>query len=344
MPFYGAPMHQRLREAKTAVEAVLEAFLSERRRLILARSADLEPLVGAAEALTRRGGKRLRALLVYAGQAAASADPSPGLAEVAAAFELLQTYLLIQDDWMDQDPVRRGGLSVHQALRATLAPEHRADSAAILASDLAFGQSLELLTSAPLPAERQASVLRGFLEMHEEVVLGQYLDVVGSAEVEQVHLMKTAGYTVIWPLRVGARVAGAPAALEAGLAAFGRPLGLAFQLKDDLLGTFGDSAQTGKPAGGDLAEGKETALLAAARRLGADLAPLEHILGNRGADPSEIALARAVLERSGARAAVEHDLAERTKEAERALALLPITPLGRELLEELLTAIVDRER
>ncbi|MFO0728685.1 MAG: polyprenyl synthetase family protein [Myxococcota bacterium] len=336
-------MSSRLAAAKARIDQALEQFLRTASAAARARSPDLGPLIDASEALTRRGGKRLRALLVVAGHDTVAAAPTPGLLEVAIAFELLQTYLLIQDDWMDEDLVRRGGPSVHALLRQTHAPEHRADAAAILASDLAFGQALSALVSAPLPLDRRTPVLEAFTRMHEEVVLGQYLDVVQSRDVETVHLYKTAGYTVIWPLIVGARAAGAGPEIERALSAFGTPLGLAFQLKDDLLGTFGASEKTGKSAGGDLAEGKETALIAAARKRGADLTPLFAVFGKRDAEAAELALARAVLERSGAKADVESELARLRSQAETALEGAAFRPEAKAMLSEILQAIVERD-
>src|SRR5688500_5350693 len=150
-----------LLEIRNRVDAVLEQILREKTHAVGKLSTELQPLVEAAGALTLRGGKRFRPALAVAGYASvAELTDLAAITEAAASFELLQTYLLIQDDWMDRDDVRRGGPSVHASLRASLGDDHRADSVAILASDLSCAWAFELLSRAWFEPARVASALR----------------------------------------------------------------------------------------------------------------------------------------------------------------------------------------
>lgn len=260
------------RELATTTQAEVEARLAsvlEARRARLAAIAPeaARPLDAAAD-LVLRGGKRFRAVLVraaYEGLAAEGAPREPAIVG-GAAYELVQAYLLVQDDWMDGDVTRRGGRTAHERLADELGSAHLGACSAVLASDLLFGYALELLTSDALGARERLTALRTLLETHEAVVAGQHLDVTHRApSVELLHALKTGSYTVRGPLRLGFALAGAePSSLDGALEAFAEPVGLAFQLRDDLLGTFGSEARTGKPVGNDLALGKRTAVLRAA--------------------------------------------------------------------------------
>jgi geranylgeranyl diphosphate synthase type I len=246
------------------IEEALEGWLAR-------RSGDVEGLpeavrapVEAAFDLARRGGKRWRAILLactYEGFGGAGGGPAVVLAGVA--LELLQTYLLIHDDWMDHDEMRRGGPSVPAMMRARFELD-LADASAILAGDYAASIALEALLAVPCTGDRIARAAREFARAGREVVVGQLLDMHGApaSTIERTHSLKTASYTVRAPIAIGARLAGADDATCADLEAFSDPLGVAFQLRDDVLGTFGDPSSTGKPARSDLREGKRTALIA----------------------------------------------------------------------------------
>lgn len=329
-----------------AVNARLTAFLREQEALAQATSPRAPELVGALAELTRRGGKRLRPVVLYAGYRAAGGgeDVAPAL-DACASLELLQTYLLIQDDWMDGDDERRGGPSVHAALRRVHGDPHLAESLAILAADLAAGFAFELIARAPFPPARLHEALAVYGRMHFEVVCGQQLDLCKHDDVALTHQLKTGSYTVRGPLALGALLAGGSAAQLAALERFGAPVGVAFQLRDDLLGTFGDKAAVGKPVGADLRAGKRTALVAEAHAIlpADERAPLERVLGNAAASEAELSAATALLERCGARRRVEERLAELERAARAALQDASIAPEGRALLSGLLDVLLRRE-
>ncbi len=213
--------------------------------------------------------------------------------DASAAVELLQTYLLIHDDWMDQDTVRRGGPSVPAAMRARFGDAHLGNCMAVLAGDLASAWAFELLLASPFPDGREREGYAAFLRMEQEVFFGQHLDLVGSADVSRMHQLKTGSYTVRGPLSLGALLGGASGDQLAGLERFGEPLGLAFQLRDDLLGTFGEASTMGKPTGGDLRRGRQTSVVQAAREvLDPDAwAPIGAVLGRTDATDAEVARA-----------------------------------------------------
>lgn len=328
-----------------AVNARLDAYLTEQEALAAKTSPRAPELVAALAELTRRGGKRLRPVVLYAGYRAAGGgeDVAPTL-DASASLELLQTYLLIQDDWMDGDDERRGGPSVHAALRRAHRDDHLGESLAILAADLAAGFAFELIARAPFPSGRLHEALAAYGKMHFEVVCGQQLDLCKHDDVALVHQLKTGSYTVRGPLALGALLAGASAEQLAALERFGTPVGIAFQLRDDLLGTFGDKAAVGKPVGADLRAGKRTALIAEAYGIlpSHEREPLERVLGKGHATDAEILAATTLLERSGARRRVEARLDGLAQQARDAITDPSLAPAGRELLTGLLDVLLKR--
>ena len=195
-----------------------------------------------------------------------------------AALELIQACALVHDDLMDASATRRGRPTVHVAFARRHAdaawrgrPARFGAAAAILLGDLALVWADDMLRGAGLTADAAARAATPWEAMRTEVLGGQYLDVfvqsTGDSSARaalQIDRYKTAAYTVERPLHLGAAIAGADPDLVACYRRFGADIGVAFQLRDDLLGVFGDPAVTGKPAGDDLREGKRTLLLALA--------------------------------------------------------------------------------
>ncbi|HEY3821614.1 MAG TPA: polyprenyl synthetase family protein [Polyangiaceae bacterium] len=332
---------------RAEVDARLAPWLDARVSRAASRGADVETVADAVRSLVMRGGKRMRAVLLAAAYEGCGGEGG-SLAVVAggASLELLQAYLLVHDDWMDGDDLRRGGPSVPAMMRERL-PGH-ADAASVLAGDLAAAWAAEALLELELPAARVLLAARELARVEEEVIHGQVLDVRSRAadarEVEAVHALKTASYTVRGPLVMGARLAGASEPQVTALAAFATPLGVAFQLRDDVLGTFGDAGATGKPAGGDLRKGKRTVLVVDALADAKAAAALGRVLGRADATDEEQAAAVAAVEASGARRRVEERIAVLTREAREALARAELRPGGRALLESAIVALTERSR
>lgn len=330
---------------RAAVEGVIRRFLADR----TAEAVDLHPAVGQVTGeigrLVAAGGKRLRPAFAYWGHRATGAGHDAGVVEAAAALELLHTFALLHDDVMDRSARRRGRPTAHRAL----ARAHRDDglagddgwfgvSGAVLAGDLAFLWATRLLDEADLdPAARD----RGravFARLCTEVIGGQYLDMrlthgAGGADAEElaqrVALLKSARYTVTRPLQLGAALAdpaaGGDPALAAALAAYGDAVGLAFQLRDDVLGLYGDPVVTGKSRLDDLREGKRTLLVVRALTLAVepDRRVLEAALGRPDLDDAGAERCRAIVAGSGALASIEALIAARQARAVRALAAVP---------------------
>ncbi|HEX7478832.1 MAG TPA: polyprenyl synthetase family protein [Polyangiales bacterium] len=334
-------------EVKARVDTRLAKFFEEKLTQAHGLSPRAAELVTAVQELTMRGGKRLRPAVLFAGyRAVSAAGDAERVSDACAALELLQSYFLVQDDWMDGDEERRGGPAVHVSLTRKYKNPQLGANLAILASDLAAGFAFELLHRVPLPAARLHETFAAFTAMHFEVVCGQQLDLLEHADTQLTHHLKTGSYTVRGPLRLGALLGDASAAQLSALEHFGTPLGVAFQLRDDLLGSFGDPSTTGKPAGHDLREGKNTALIADARlTLAPDAwAKLEKVLGRAAASTADLAAATALLQSSGVRARVEARLASLFTAASQALDGAPLTSEGTGMLRELLARLSMRDR
>jgi geranylgeranyl diphosphate synthase type I len=343
---------------RSDIESALQEFVDE-------QAVRLDPLGPDARVLLEHartsvsGGKRFRAAFCWWGHHAVSdqLDDPASLLRACASLELLHASALVHDDYMDASDTRRGRPATHRAFEqlhreqgwSTDATSYGA-AAAILLGDLLLSWCDELLRTCGLPAARVLDALR-FLDLtRSEVVTGQFLDVSaqarGAADVDTAMTVlryKSAKYSIERPLHVGAALAGAGAETIAQLSRFGLPLGEAFQLRDDLLGVFGDPEETGKPAGDDLVEGKRTVLVALA--LDAlperDAALLDRSLGTP-LDADQVARLRELVDGSGAHAQVEQVIAALTERALDALAHADITPLARTVLEGLATEATQR--
>jgi geranylgeranyl diphosphate synthase type I len=340
------------------VDKALSAFLAARRSQLLAIDPALAELCDAAEAFVLRGGKRLRPAFAYWGFRGAGGLDSDAVAGAVAALELVQASALIHDDLMDRSDTRRGEPAVHRRFEA----RHTAagwrggaaafgDSAAVLLGDLVLVWSDEMLQTSGVELTDLARARAVFDDMRTEVTVGQYLDVLtqatGDTSVERagkVARYKSAKYTVERPLLLGAALAGATPAVAASFSAFGLPLGEAFQMRDDVLGVFGDPAQTGKPAGDDLREGKRTYLVAAAfAALGEDeRAELDAGLGDQGLDDAGVRRLRSLISSSGALARTEERITTLLTESLAALDAAPIEEEARAVLHELADAATRR--
>lgn len=328
---------------RARVDADAPAAFERARRRALSLGPEVAESVAAVQALTARGGKRVRPSLVALGAWAASGEIDvDALAPAFVAYELFQSYLLVHDDWIDGDAVRRGGPSVPAALADAYGNAELGAHTGVLAGDLACALSFEELARCPLPPERVLAALRLMTRVHGDVVLGQLADVLGPTmrlppAVERVHGLKTGSYTVEGPLVLGATLGGACDALVDGLRALAGPLGLAFQLRDDLLGTFGDERLTGKPTFGDVRGGKRTALVA---EVEGDPEAMRLFRAARGDAPADAVFAFVErLETSGARARVDETLRARLGEARSALGRLDVSDAVRRVLADAIEAL-----
>lgn len=328
------------------IEARLAALLGAEVKAAIGIAPEVGEMVGALADLCRRGGKRLRPALVAVGALATSPRPNLDIVyEAGVALELLQAYFLIHDDWMDGDAVRRGGPSVHVMLAKRFDDRHKGDAAAILSGDYAIALATSRLAELSVPPRVVAPMFQSFARMQRAAVAGQQIDIIARAtDVEQAYALKTGSYTVQGPLELGAVLASAKKGTLLALARFARPLGIAFQLRDDLIGAFGKPETTGKPFGNDIRAGKRTALLlkALARARGPDRRLLSRVVGNVGATDADVRSVLEVFDRTGARAEVEARVQELSGEAVAAVGRA-FTPKGRELLVGAVEALTQRK-
>ena len=340
------------------VDKALAAFLDRQRAVLAAIDPAAGPVADAVDAFVLGGGKRLRPAFAYWGYRGAGGVDTDAVVAAVAALELVQASALIHDDLMDRSDTRRGEPAVHRRFAALHDasgwrgdPGAFGDSAALLLGDLTLVWSDELLHTAGLDPDALARARPVFDAMRTEVTVGQYLDVLtqatGDTSVERagtVARYKSAKYTVERPLLLGAALAGAGPELTAGYAAFGLPLGEAFQLRDDVLGVFGDPRLTGKPAGDDLREGKRTYLVAATVAAGspADRDTLLAALGDPRLDEAGVDRLRDVITATGALARTEERITELTDRALTALAATAVEPEARAVLLDLAAAATRR--
>jgi geranylgeranyl diphosphate synthase type I len=312
-----------------------------------------EPLVALRD-LVLAGGKRLRPAFCHWAFVGAGGDPrDPRVVDAGAALELLHTFALVHDDVMDGSDTRRGLRAIHSSAislhrqRAWRGEARRfGEGAAILVGDLAFVYADVLFGDA-------AAAARGvFDELRVELCIGQYLDLVGTAsgsndpeQAERIERYKSGKYTVERPLHLGAALAGRLDELAEPLSAVGLPLGGAFQLRDDLLGVFGDATVTGKPVGDDLREGKLTPLIAAAAaRVDPSGAALLARVGRPDMSEDDVRAVQDLLVATGARDEIEAQIERLVDRALAALACAPLESDARVALEELATFVAWRDR
>ncbi len=316
------------------VAAVLTDFLDAQRTVLAEVGEELAALLDAIGDLLA-GGKRLRPLFCYWGYRGTGAPDTDAVVAAAASLEMFHAAALVHDDVMDGSDTRRGLPAAHRRF-ATL---HRQSgwrgsdasfgiAGAILLGDLALTWSDQLFAAARLDAPALTRGRTVFDRMRTELMGGQYLDMLeqvrdgGSvSRARRVIRYKSAKYTVEQPLLLGGALAGADAALLGTYSAYGMPLGEAFQLRDDVLGVFGDPGQTGKPAGDDLREGKRTVLVAMAleHATTTQSAVLHAALGDPYLDADGVATARQVLVDTGALTGVERMIESLTEQAVRSL-------------------------
>ncbi|MGV8968942.1 MAG: polyprenyl synthetase family protein [Microbacteriaceae bacterium] len=361
------------------VQARIDEFLAEQTPHLGAIAPELEPFITFSRGFLG-GGKRFRALFCYWGwQAVASEqsvfDPNPdsraivdlpAVVTVASALEVFHAAALVHDDIMDNSDTRRGNPSAHKRFETMHrdgswlgSPSLFGSSAALLLGDLLLSWSDELLDSGlrELPSAESARATRNeYNMMRTEVTVGQYLDILEenswatAAESElltrahRVIVYKSAKYSVEAPLSIGAALGGASLQQRAALRDYGLPIGIAYQLRDDMLGVFGDPAVTGKPAGDDLLEGKRTVLVALARAnmSSSSRKIFDELLGDRDLEPQQILMLQQTIRESGAIEKVEAIIDRHVGQAIQLIQDAPLSVSAREQLVQLADTVIKR--
>jgi geranylgeranyl diphosphate synthase type I len=345
------------------VQLVLDRVVAHQRGLLLEVDPACAALVDAVARLVS-GGKRLRAAFAYWGWRGAGGDDRDEVVEVGAALELFQAAALLHDDVIDGSDTRRGRPAAHRVFETM----HRdagwdgdsvrfGTAAAVLAGDLCLAWSGELLSdaTAELPPARRTAGRQVYDRMSTQLMGGQYLDVLVQSvpgappdqaleRARRVIRFKTVHYTVEHPLHLGAHLAGGSDALVGALSAYAAVVGEAFQLRDDVLGVFGDPQVTGKPVGDDLREGKRTVLLALARRAAtpSQREVLDALVGDPDLGPEGVDRLREIITVTGALGEVETMIEKLADEAYRAAAAAPLVAPAGEVLADLVGTATRR--
>lgn len=340
----------------------LRAFISERCAGAAYIGSDYGALTSALEEFVLRGGKRLRPAFAYWGWRAVTDRPADHarMLRLFGALELLHACALVHDDVIDDSDTRRGRPTVHQQF----AEIHRRGgwrgsarqfgmSAAILLGDLALVWADDVIATAELEPDARVRVQRVWSDIRTEVLGGQYLDIAAEASGAEsiasamtVNTYKTASYTVSRPLQLGVAAAADRPEVLAAFHELGTDLGIAFQLRDDVLGVFGDPAVTGKPSGDDLRSGKRTVLLAEAveRADRTDPAAARLLRASIGSELTDTQVRELcdVIAAVGALSAVETRIDNLTRRAVEVLLAAPIAAEAKVGLSELARLAANR--
>jgi geranylgeranyl diphosphate synthase type I len=344
-------------DLRSRVQKALDVFIAGQQPRLDAVSVDLGTFADVLSDLVAAG-KRLRPAFCYWGWRGAGGEDNEAIVTAATSLELLHACAIVHDDVMDRSDTRRGSPSVHRRFAALHRgegwqgdPETFGVGAAILLGDLCLTWSDEMFMHSGLPLEALMGARPIMDAMRTELMGGQYLDLLeqaqGGGSVERamrVLRFKSAKYTIERPLHLGGRLAGAVEDVLTTYSAYGLPLGEAFQLRDDVLGVYGDPQQTGKPAGDDLREGKRTVLVAMAleRAAPGEAAAVRRHLGDPHLDEDGVARLREIIAGTGALAECEQLIAALTETALQALDDAPLEPAAADALRDLAAAATTR--
>lgn len=322
-------------EIRAGVDRQLAQFIDGRSEALIKIDPHLAPVAAAISQYVLSGGKRFRPIFAYLGYLGAGGQPSEKVLRACSALELVHVCALIHDDLMDGSDSRRNLPSIHKRFAALhSSASYQGDAprfgaaAAILLGDLALAWSDQLLAQAELDGSIKERCLPVFYAMREELMAGQYLDVLAGAIADsdldralKVATLKSGRYSIERPLHFGAALVGAAHSLTKTYSDYGLPLGQAFQLRDDLLGVFGDPAVTGKPAGDDIREGKRTVLIALTmeRASVSQRAEVTAALGDSELTSENVERIRAIIEECGARHETERLIEDRFQDAAGAI-------------------------
>ena len=348
---------QELTELRASIDSILHEFTKARSRALTDIGSELQPVASAMSDFITDGGKRFRPIFAYLGYLGTGASPRHEVKRACTALELVHVCALIHDDVMDGSDTRRNKPAIHKLFQSLHDDQsYKGDSerfglaSAILLGDLALVWADRLLVESGISREEFISAQDVFSDMRDELMAGQYLDVLEGAlattSVERslkVARFKSGKYSIERPLHFGAALAGKPEFNES-YSRFGLPLGEAFQLRDDVLGVFGDPKVTGKPAGDDIREGKRTVLIAVTME-NADQSQrntMTEALGNSLLAESDVAQVQEIIIKTGALDEVEKLITILTRESISALRQSSIDEKIRAVLEEMSVIATQR--
>ncbi|MFH0828838.1 MAG: polyprenyl synthetase family protein [Candidatus Kerfeldbacteria bacterium] len=332
-------------------EKTLSSYMQERKRSSHALDVRLDHPVSLT-LRTLKGGKRLRPLLVSLGYEAVGGRNPTVVIQAGLMVELFHSFALIHDDIMDRAITRRGSPTIHEAVRTSSGDAHAGLGTAVLSGDLLLSTA-DRIDRIPVPKRHREDARTAFQQMIEETILGQQLEFdltrqkrVSLDDIVRAMIYKSGRYSIEWPLKIGAILGGAKTPELKRFSTFSIPLGLAFQLRDDILGIFGNPKETGKSHDSDIREGKRTLLVYYTHQVATakERKRLWNTLGNQNASSRDISYVRALMKKT--------DAYKRTLELSKnltdagliAISQCPIAPSAKRKLEELARYLLVRER
>lgn len=321
----------------------------------------LGQVAGTARSFTMRGGKRIRAALMYYSYIAFGGKEKKEMIKASASIELIQSFLLMHDDIIDRDDIRRGGPTAHiyytllskqDYPKNPLTHEHFGSSMSMLTGDILYSVAGQVIANSKFKPILRLRAMRRMNQMVHKVVYGEMLDVLSSIRKDftekdllKIHEYKTSSYTFEGPIHLGAILAGAEKKDLIKLSKYAIPLGIAFQLQDDILGMFGDEKKLGKPVGSDLKEGKKTLLIIKAleKATKSQKKIINSALGNGKANKKQIDAVRKIIIDTGSLDYSKALAKKMITKSKKALSSLKLKEEGRSFMERLAAYMLERE-
>lgn len=336
-------------------DPILAAFLAKETEAARTIRPELAELLKVSAEFIMAGGKRLRPAFTYFGYKAVGDQDDEAILKAAVPMELVHAGALVHDDVMDNSDVRRGKPTVHKVFEKNWGSAATGTATAIVAGDQILALADRAFSEYPHFDDRFQEARKVFDQMSVEINYGQYLDVIGNLMglvdedwVMKVMRYKTAGYTIEKPLLTGAILAGANSQQRETLSGYGIPLGIAFQIRDDILGMFGNEAEVKKPVDSDLKEGKKTLLVVHAvselekQHREEERGRFFKILGNQGLTKEDYEWVQGLMTKTGALEYCENQVAVLTEQAKQSLATRDFEPQAKKYLMGIADYLVAR--
>ncbi|MCK4891833.1 MAG: polyprenyl synthetase family protein [Candidatus Pacebacteria bacterium] len=351
-----------LAKLKKQVNSELESFFESKIKQAKTGNEpeELVEIIESLEKFILNSGKRIRPILFYFGYVIGGGKDKPEALKASISIELIHSYFLIHDDIIDRDNFRHGDLSMHYSYAKkaendfkNIDSKHFGISMAIIAGDLASSLGYEILSKSTLPSSLRIAAINKLNNIILNTATGEILDVVlgvrqnvNAVEIINMQKYKTAKYTIEGPLQLGAILAGADEKFLDSLGRYAIPVGIAFQIQDDIIGVFGDEKKTGKPVGADIREGKKTLLIVEAikRSNNQQKKFIYSCLGNKNISLDDIKKVRDIIKETGSLELSENKARKLIDDAKKSLNdLLEIASENKKFLNDLADFVVQRK-
>lgn len=347
---------QILKLYKDKIELRLKTFLDKKIAEAEKISDSSREIMQCIKDFSLRGGKRIRSILIIMAYKSLGGKNENAIIDIAVSAELMQSFLLIHDDIIDDDDLRRGGPTMHRIYTEKYKGYNNSkkfgENIAIIAGDLLVSLGNEIISKSDFDEEKRVKLLQKFNDIIKMTGYGEIIDIllglktnVREEDILKMHKLKTAIYTIEGPLHMGAIAAGVPDEQLKTLTNYAIPLGQAFQIKDDILGMFGSEEKLGKPADSDIKEGKKTLLILKVLE-NADKEQKELIgnaLGNKDITKTELTKVREIIKKTGSLDYSEILAEKLVKKAKNIIKNSDFEKQGKDFLLEIADYIIKRD-